>query len=89
MSWDVFTQHIRPALEAHPDMFPGMGYEAFEYAAGMVQSRSFSINTENFVTGESTEGGAASFMPSGSPPWKHAHLCHVHENERPLHIEVI
>ncbi len=60
MSRDVFMQHIKPALDAHPDMFPGMGYEAFEYAAGMVQSRSFSINEENFITGESTEGRAAS-----------------------------
>ena len=69
MSRNVFTQHIKPALDAHPDMFPGMGYEAFEYAAGMVQSRSFSINTENFITGESTEGRAASFLKaSGCAP---------------------
>ena len=58
-SREVFKEHIKPVLEAQPHLFPGMEYENFEYAAGMVQSRSFSINQENFITGESTEGGAA------------------------------
>ena len=58
-SRDVFKEHIKPVLKAQPHLFPGMGYETFEYAAGMVQSRSFSINQENFITGESIEGRAA------------------------------
>ena len=69
MSRDVFLQHIKPALDAHPDMVAGMGYEAFEYAAGMVQSRTFSINKENFITGESTEGRLPCFLKAScSPP---------------------
>jgi hypothetical protein len=34
-------------------------YNLFEYAAGMVQSRSFHVNKENFITGEIMEGKAA------------------------------
>lgn len=62
MSGEVFREHIKPALERYPDLFTGMDYDRFEYAAGMVQSRSFRINQENFITGESIEGGALSHI---------------------------
>ena len=35
----------------------GGSYEAFVRAAGLVQSRSFHVNAENWLTGQCTEGG--------------------------------
>ena len=59
-SKDVYMRHILPVLEQQPSLWPGADYAAFEHAAGMVQSRSFRLNEENFLTGESVEG--ASFL---------------------------
>ena len=58
-SKDVFMRHILPVLEQQPSLWPGADYAAFEYAAGMVQSRSFHLNEENFLTGESVEGACS------------------------------
>ena len=57
-SRDVFRRHILPVLEQQPSLWPGADYAAFEHAAGMVQSRSFRLNEENFLTGESVEGAS-------------------------------
>ena len=47
-------------LDARPALWgPGerwRSFEAFVRAAGLVQSRSFHVNAENWLTGESTEG---------------------------------
>ena len=61
-SKDVFLRHILPVLEQRPSLWPGADYAAFEYAAGMVQSRSFRLNEENFLTGESVEGADSSLL---------------------------
>ena len=57
-SKDVFRRHILPVLEQQPSLWPGADYAAFEHAAGMVQSRSFRLNEENFLTGEAVEGAS-------------------------------
>ena len=57
-SRDVFMRHILPVLKQQPSLWPGADYAAFEHAAGMVQSRSFRLNEENFLTGESVEGAS-------------------------------
>ena len=49
-------------LDARPALW-GLGerwrsYEAFVHAAGLVQSRSFHVNADNWLTGETTEGAA-------------------------------
>ena len=62
-SEDVFRRHILPVLEQQPSLWPGADYAAFEHAAGMVQSRSFRLNEDNFLTGESVEG-ACSLAPN-------------------------
>ena len=47
-------------LDARPELWgPGerwRSYEAFVRAAGLVQSRSFHVNEENWITGLTTEG---------------------------------
>ena len=58
----LYEAEVRPVLDARPSMWgPGerwCGYEAFMRAAGLVQSRSFHVNTENWLTGQRTEGGS-------------------------------
>ncbi|CAK0782750.1 hypothetical protein CVIRNUC_005945 [Coccomyxa viridis] len=62
-SKDVFRRHILPVLEQQPSLWPGADYAAFEHAAGMVQSRSFRLNEENFLTGEAVEGKELYLIP--------------------------
>ena len=61
-SGKIFDDYIEPVLHTsghfHGHTFDS-DYDAFEYAAGMVQSRSFHVNMENFITGETLEGEAA------------------------------
>ena len=60
-SGKIFDDLIEPLLHTgqfHSHSFDS-DYDAFEYAAGMVQSRSFHVNMENFITGETLEGEAA------------------------------
>ena len=62
MSGKIFDEHIEPLLHSSGHSYGhnfDSNYDAFEYAAGMVQSRSFHVNKENFITGETVEGEAA------------------------------
>lgn len=49
---------MRPVLEQRHDLWPpaSCDFEAFVYAAGMVQSRAFHMKKENWITGEAVEG---------------------------------
>ena len=50
-----------PIMQQRRDLWPAdcCGFRDFQYAAGMVQSRSFHIRSHNWITGERTEGETA------------------------------
>lgn len=70
----LYEAEVRQVLDARPALWgPGerwRSYEAFVRAAGLVQSRSFHVNTENWLTGQCTEGGtsAPAMLSSTSAP---------------------
>lgn len=61
----LFEAEARPALEERPELWGprgcGRSYPAFVRAAGLVQSRSFHVRAENWLTGRQVEGEARSF----------------------------
>ena len=55
---ELHAEQLLPIFQAKPDIWPEMvqSYEAFEHAAGMVQSRTFHMQQTNWLTGSSLEG---------------------------------
>jgi hypothetical protein len=56
-----FGSVVQPIINKRPDLWQKAcsTLEAFVYAAGMVQSRAFHLRQENWVTGQSHEGGCS------------------------------
>lgn len=54
----VFQLEALPAMQAQPALWPPsvQGYAAFERMAGLVQSRTFHMLRQNWVTGAASEG---------------------------------
>lgn len=55
---------MRPVVQRRRDLWPAncCSFGRFQYAAGMVQSRSFHIRTVNWVTDEHTEGDIMGYL---------------------------
>jgi hypothetical protein len=55
---ELFQKQVKPVLSQRPDLWPqaASSLNAFVYAAGMVQSRTFHIQQDNWITGQSSEG---------------------------------
>jgi hypothetical protein len=61
----AFARDAAPLLAAHPAVWPAAacGPAAFAWAAAAVQTRSFHLESENWVTGARAEGAAQFLIP--------------------------
>lgn len=55
---ELHDQQVLPVLLAHPELWPEhvRTLDVFMHAAGMVQSRTFHMREENWLTASTTEG---------------------------------
>jgi len=62
----VYEREVLPIIQPHPDIWPqgSCDADAFEWAAGMVQSRAFHLVSDNWLTGTHTEGVDQFLIPA-------------------------
>ncbi|GIL42226.1 hypothetical protein Vafri_273 [Volvox africanus] len=87
---DVYRRHVAPILAVRKDLWPGLeaaeaadrgadpGLTAFLRAAGLVQSRAFHLEAENWVSGAKEisrleDGGTQVFLLPGIDMINHSH----------------
>ena len=76
-----FQGKAKPVMQRRRDLWPAKtcGFTAFLYAAGLVQSRAFHMQQQNWITGEAAEG-AHKFGACRSFPCMHGSgwtACHT------------
>jgi hypothetical protein len=68
---------VNPIMQQRRKLWPpkACSFKAYLHAAGMVQSRAFHLQQDNWVTGESIEGALLLLRsaPRHAPPCRHAH----------------
>ncbi|KAK9793181.1 hypothetical protein WJX73_007995 [Symbiochloris irregularis] len=62
----LHADQVLPVLKAHPGLWPDhvRTLEAFKHAAGMVQSRTFHMREENWLTNSTSEGEVLYMLPA-------------------------